>query len=423
VTSPSTTGRSRFDEPAAILLLAITLVLTVLLIRAAGTSDVGMFLIWGSLGQQHGLVDGYKAMVDHWPDTVIGGNTAAGGGEYPPLGFAWLYLVCQLADLIAISHFLAFKIALLVFSFASTGMMWLLFRDVALAATFQAATMLSFSLGYMDVVPAPFLTGALWAIGNERPVLGFVLLLASILLKWQPLIIVPFLLIHMLRISDFRSLGRALVAPLAWQLLGVLLVTVACVWTVFGEQPLRAFLWALKHPFLSGNTLNIAWLATYVWQLLYTPGFAPGDQFSYVVLTPGELLPYKLVFFLFFIIIMLRFIRVERTFGNCLLFAALGVVTYGVWNSAVHENHWFIALVPAMMLAGYAKDSASRWIAILIAVMFNVNLFVFYGITGDPVIARTIGVDLTLVLALIFTAIWGLLFWYAWSVPPRRAHA
>jgi hypothetical protein len=275
----------------------------------------------------------------------------------------------------------------------------------------------------MDVVPAPFLIGALWAIGNERPVLGFVLLLASILLKWQPLIIVPFLLIHMLRISDFRSLGRALVAPLAWQLLGVLLVTVACVWTVFGEQPLRAFLWALKHPFLSGNTLNIAWLATYVWQLLYTPGFAPGDQFSYVVLTPGELLPYKLVFFLFFIIIMLRFIRVERTFGNCLLFAALGVVTYGVWNSAVHENHWFIALVPAMMLAGYANDSASRWIAILVAVMFNVNLFVFYGITGDPVIARTIGVDLTLVLALIFTAIWGLLFWYAWSVPPRRAHA
>jgi len=141
------------------------------------------------------------------------------------------------------------------------------------------------------------------------------------------------------------------------------------------------------------------------------------------VLTPGDLLPYKLVFFLLFVVILLRFIRAERTFANCLLFAALGVVTYGVWNFAVHENHWFIALVPAMMLAGYANDSASRWIAILIGVMFNVNLFVFYGITGEPVIGRTIGVDLSLVLALIFIAIWGLLCWHAWSVPTRRAHA
>jgi hypothetical protein len=102
------------------------------------------------------------------------------------------------------------------------------------------------------------------------------------------------------------------------------------------------------------------------------------------------------------------------------LFSVVGVVTYGVWNSAVHENHWFIALVPAFVLVGTTRDPAARWIAVLVAVMFNVNLFVFYGVTGQEVIARTVGIDLSVILALIYVAIWLLLFCHAWSVRPAK---
>lgn len=411
-------AESRFEKSAASLVLAMVLVLSVMLLWAPGTSDVEMFLIWGSLGQQHGLVGGYQVMVDHWPDTVLGGDRLAGGGEYPPLGFAWLYVVCQLADLVGTSHFLMFKLGLLAFSFVSTGMLWLMFRSIALAAAFQGAIMLSAAgLGYTDVVPAPFIIGALWAFRDDRPVLGFVLLLTSVLLKWQPLIIAPFLLLYMLEISDLRSIATAACRPTTWLLGAVIGVIVLSVFVVFGAAPLSAFLWALRHPFLSANALNVAWLATFLGELLYSPQLAAGSDVAYVVLPPPYLLPFKLIFFILFAVVVLRFIRTERTFSNCLLFSILGVVTYGVWNSAVHENHWFIALVPAFILAGDARTPAARWIAVLVGVMFNVNLFVFYGITGQPVIARTVGIDLSVALSLVFVAIWFVLLRHAWSAP------
>lgn len=409
----------QFDKLAAGLLLAMAVLLSALLLRADGTSDVGMFLIWGALGQQHGLVGGYNVMVDHWPDTVLQGIRSAGGGEYPPLGFAWLYLVSALADLIGISHFLAFKIAVLIFGCVSTAMIGLVSRSIALAAAFHAAIILNAAgLGYMDVVFAPCLIGALWAIRDNRPVLGFILLLSSILLKWQPLIIAPFLLLHMLKISDLRSIGRVFREPLTWRLAATLLAVVVGIGAVFHDLPLRAFAWALHHPFLSGNTLNVPWVVTFLAQVIAAPDSALATEVNYVVWPPLHLLPFKLLFFALYAGILLRFVQVERSFANCLLFSVLGVLTYGIWNAAVHENHWFTALVPAFVLAAEARTGTARWIAALVAAMLNVNLFVFYGVTGQPLMSRVVGIDLSVILALLFAAAWLGLLLYAWSVRP-----
>jgi hypothetical protein len=415
----SAMDHDRFTNHAAAFLLVTACVLSALLIRAPGTGDVGMFLIWGALGQEHGLVEGYRVMVERWSDTILGGMRSAGGGESPPLGFVWLYAVCEAADLIGVSHFLALKSALFVFSLASTGMIWLFSRSIALAAGFQGATILSAAgLGYTDVVFAPFLIGALWAIRDDRPVLGFILFLLSILLKWQPLIIAPFLVLYMLKISDLRSMGRALVKPLTWKLGIILLVVVLCISAVFGDLPLRAFLLAFHHPYLSGNALNMPWVATFLLHLVGSPQSAFTDTVDYVMLPPIRLLPFRLIFFVLFVFILLRFVRTERNFANFLLFSVLGTVTYGVWNSAVHENHWFIALVPAFVLAGEADTHTNRWIAILIAVMLNVNLFVFYGVTGDALIVRTVSIDLSVILALLYGVIWFSLFFLVFSIRP-----
>jgi ABC-type dipeptide/oligopeptide/nickel transport system permease component len=98
-------------------------------------------------------------------------------------------------------------------------------------------------------------------------------------------------------------------------------------------------------------------------------------------------------------------------------------VTYGIWNSAVHENHWFVAMIVAFMLAGESRTAPTYWIAILTAAMFNVNLFVFYGITGPEVIARDVGIDLSVILSLLFVAIWFLLVRHAWSLGLTRQPA
>ena len=419
-----TMDHDRFAVAAAALMLAIAVVLSILLIRAPGTSDVEMFLIWGSLGRQHGIAAGYKVMVDHWPQTVLGGDRSAGGGEYPPLGFAWLTLVCIAADIAGVSHFLAYKCGLLLFSLISTGMIWWLYRSMALAAAFQAAIILCTSgLGYMDIVPVPFLIGALWAMREERPVTGLLLFLVSVLLKWQPLILAPFLAVHMLKINDLPSIGRVFSQRLTWRLTAGLLAVVGCVWAAFGASPVQAFLWALHHPYLSGNALNAAWVATFLIRLFGSPDFTFSSEIAFLTLPAVWLMPFKLVFFALFGVVLLRFIRVERTFANCLIFGILGVVTYGIWNSAVHENHWFVAMIVAFMLAGESRTAPTYWIAILTAAMFNVNLFVFYGITGPEVIARDVGIDLSVILSLLFVAIWFLLVRHAWSLGLTRQPA
>jgi hypothetical protein len=418
----SAMDQGQLKHLAAALVLTITLVISTLLVRAAGAGDLFAFLRWGSLGQEYGLVQGYKVMVDRWPESILGGNWSAGGGDYPPLGFAWLYLLSNLADtVLGGHHYMALKTALLGFSFISTGMIWLVSGNVALAAAYQAATILSSTgLGYTDVVMAPFLIGALWAIQKGRPVLGFILFLISILFKWTPLVIAPFLLLHVLDISDFRSIGRALIKPLTWQLCAAFLIAVLCVGAIFGASPVQAFHLSLLQPYLSGNALNLPWAATFVARLLFYPDFGIGKELPIIVWPPAYLLPFRLIFFAFFGLIVLRFLRVERTFANCLLFSTVGALTYGVWNSAVHENHWFIALVPAFFLVIEANDSSARWISILVAVMLNVNLFIFYGIVGKEVISRVVGFDLSVILALLYGAIWFLVVSYAWSIAPAR---
>jgi hypothetical protein len=329
--------------------------------------------------------------------------------------------VCILADIAGMSHFLAYKCGLLLFGFLSTGMIWLLYRNMALTAAFHTATILCTSgLGYMDIVPVPFLIGALWAIRDERPVTGMLLFLVSSLLKWQPLILAPFLLVHMLNINDPFAIFQAFTRRLTWRLIVSVLAVAVCLAAAFGTLPARAFLWALHHPFLSGNALNVAWIATFLTRLFASPDFAFSGEVSYLTLPAVYLMPFKLVFFALFGLVLLRFIRVERDFVNLLVFSILGVLTYGIWNSAVHENHWFVAMVAAFMLAGESRSAPAFWIAILVSVMLNVNLFVFYGITGSEVIARDVGIDLSVILSLLFVAIWFLLVRYGLSLPLAR---
>jgi len=247
-------------------------------------------------------------------------------------------------------------------------------------------------------------------------VLGYILFVIGVLIKWQLLLITPFLLPHVLRVSDWSSVKQALTRPSFWQLASVTVGAILGVGAIFGDAPLHAFLYALRHPFLSGTALNVPWIATLFVRIVQSPDFSIGDELNYVELPLPMLLPFKLVFFGLLAWILRRFLHVERSFDNCLLFSVLGVVTYGIWNSAVHENHWFVALVPAFLLAGTVSGAAARWVCLLIAAMLNVNLFVFYGVTGQEVISRSVGIDLSVVLALLYMAMWLSLLRCVWAV-------
>jgi hypothetical protein len=71
------------------------------------------------------------------------------------------------------------------------------------------------------------------------------------------------------------------------------------------------------------------------------------------------------------------------------------------------------------MLLKYNRES--RAIVVVIATMFNVNLFIFYGISGTQLQSRVVGMDLSIILAMLYIVAWLVLAAYAWgAVQPRK---
>jgi hypothetical protein len=67
------------------------------------------------------------------------------------------------------------------------------------------------------------------------------------------------------------------------------------------------------------------------------------------------------------------------------------------------------------------QRTREHWaIVTVLAVMFNVNMFVFYGVTGTKLQSPVVGVDLSGVLAMLYAVAWLLLVMYAWEVTQPR---
>src|SRR4029077_18108271 len=124
------------------------------------------------------------------------------------------------------------------------------------------------------------------------------------------------------------------------------------------------------------------------------------------------LLPLKIIFWILFITVIVHSMRREHTFKNCLLFSIIGLVTYVIWNSGVHENHLFVAVILAYMLMLHEYTREHWAIVTILAIMFNVNMFVFYGVTGTKLQSSVVGVDLSGALAMVYAVAWLLLVVY-----------
>jgi len=104
------------------------------------------------------------------------------------------------------------------------------------------------------------------------------------------------------------------------------------------------------------------------------------------------------------------FYRIKSHFESLLAFMLAGYLLYFTFNTGVHENHLFIAVILSVLLAALNKRYYP--ISLLIILAFNINLILFYGLNGRMVINRVLfnTLDPTLVFALAntitFTWIW-----------------
>jgi hypothetical protein len=394
--------------PNSMFVLALVLVIaTFAFFRSPGTSDVSdAFLKWMGYIRKDGLVRGYQRDPD-----------------YPPLTWVYLSAAVRVGTDFRQNDLIGLKIVLTAALFVTSGLFWLWTRNFRLAVALHLALVLSsVALGYLDILVAPALLGALWALKARRLVIFSALFTVACLTKWQPLILAPFLAVHVLWTQGF---AKALVKVLA----PALVILGACYWT-FGpsdaraEHPIRkAFRLAVynrREHLLSGNALNYNWIVTHVLHVFDPEGYGglTHGQASEIDMEDSQLLLMQACRWLFWVVyaaVMVVFLRRQRTFENLILGCLLGYLAYTNFNTNVHENHWFFAVVLAFVL--YALNRAHLNLLIVLNVIANLNLFLFYGASGAaPRFGRVVFVDVALA-ASVFNVLYFLLllWWYAGS--------
>ena len=354
-----------------------------------GTSDVGSWHAWVENAANYGPVEGY----------------AVSRSDYPPLASAILWVADQVFQPLRVGTSLNIKFSIFFFLSLTVLVFWLWVRDLKVALMLYFALLLnSVALAYLDIYFAPALIFSFWMLEERRWLWFSLSFVVATLIKWQPMIIAPFCFLYILGIRDIRELSQLDYSGLFGKVVVPAAALASFVVFAFGPVPVwKAFSDVLTESFLSGNALNLNWVVTYflhVWD---------PDQFGHLqngvanyIKDPSlrvVLLP-RLLFWSTYLVVLALFFRCHKTFTNLLIFSVLGYLCYYTFNTGVHENHLFLVAVLAVVL--YWREESWRTNAVILLLMANINLFLFYGVDGDLHFPRLFaGIDIALVLAFL----------------------
>jgi Gpi18-like mannosyltransferase len=382
---------TKHHAPQVVILTLFAILLAILWLPAAGTTDVKIFLRWEA-----------AAAI-----SVRGSYATFSTFGYPPLGFVFLRGAALIAKALNADLFTGFKLSLLLGLVLTGGLFWLWTRNFYLSlGLFLALLPNSMAYGYTDIYFAPFLVGALWALHKNKLALFTVLYCGACLVKLQPLVLAPYLVIYLLgvqHIADWRQIAARrltlrVILPAALMALGTL--------AIFGKPVVDALSVGLTNPFLSGQALNLNWIVTFGIRALNPQWFGGLSDGLIIPIDTQDwhaLLWSKILFWLLFAPSCLAFARSKKSYDDLILFGLCGYLTYCMLNTGVHENHLFMAVLLAGVLAWRRRENLSTFA--IWALVANTNLFVFYGADGSGLpFSRVVGVDITLLLALVFVA-------------------
>jgi len=352
-----------------------------------GTGDVATWETWIREISAFGLTGGF----------------VHSGTDYPPLSLIILTTVSRCADAFGTTVFLSLKCSLFIFLIATAGSFYWFSRNLILTAALELSLILnSVALGYLDIYFAPFLIAAFFCLQRGHFKMGILMLATSCSIKWQPLLIAPFICIYVIAAAGGGLSGRDKVYKRAMPFIIAALVVVFPLLVMFGAGAIINSLQraTTRHNFISGYALNFGWLHT--WTLhLWAPEKYGSLQNGEIGLIQTRdallLLPEKILFYLSYVAIVIAFALQKKTFRRLIVYSILGYLSYFLFNTGVHENHLFLVCCLAWILVFVDQDQLLRAINLNIAA--NANLFLFFGAFGQrlgPVIA---GIDITLLFA------------------------
>ena len=337
-----------------------------------------------------------------WAFGLVGGFVHS-GTDYPPLALIILATVARCADAFGITVFLALKWSLFIFLLATAASFYWFSRNLILTAALELSLILnSVALGYLDIYFAPFLIAAFFCLQRGHFKMGVLMFAISCSIKWQPLLIAPFVCIYVMAAAGEGLSGRDKAYKRIIPFIIAALVVVLPMVMIFGAGAIINSLQSAmtRHNFISGYALNFGWLHT--WALhLWAPEKYGSLQNGEVGLIQTRdallMLPEKILFYLSYAAILIAFALQKKTFRRLIVYSMLGYLSYFLFNIGVHENHLFLVCCLAWILVFVDQDQLLR--AINLSIAANANLFLFFGAFGQrlgPVIA---GIDITLLFA------------------------
>ncbi len=375
-----------------VLLLLIAALLAVAFVNSRGTGDVNFYwLQWMQNADIVGPVEGY----------------VVSSSDYPPLTHVILFTIARISRPLALTPFLGLKWSMVLMLFASAAVFGAWTRDLLAPAVLILVLLLnSVALGYLDIWTAPFLIGAMWALERHRLVPFAILFSLAVWIKWQPLIIAPFLLIYLFRVYPWKGIRRV-IPP-------TLFIAAGFFATFSVGQVYRALDRALHHTMVSGNALNLGWIVTYflhvIWPATFGRWAAGSADYIYIESSRTVTLA-KIPFDLAYLVVLALFWKTRPTFEHLIAFSLFGYLTYFTWNVGVHENHLFLACLLGAILWRLNPDwrlTFAAW-----AAAANINLLLFYGLDGSglPFSRVAGGLELSVWLAVVNVALYGIFAW------------
>ena len=385
---------NRPNWPGIGLLLLVNLI-ALSFLYSPGTGDVAIWRTWIDQMSAFGLVGGF----------------VHSGTDYPPLSLIILETVSRCADVFGTTVFLTLKCSLLIFLIATAATFYWFSRNVVLTAALEFSLILnSVALGYLDIYFAPFLLAAFFCLQRGYSTMGALLFAISCSIKWQPLLIAPFICIYVMAAVGEGLSGRDKFSKRAMPFLIAAVVVVLPLVLIFGPGAIINSLQRAmtKHNFISGYALNFGWLHT--WALhLWAPEKYGSLQNGEIDLIQSRdallLLPEKVLFYLSYGAILIAFALQKKTFKQLIVYSMLGYLAYFLFNTGVHENHLFPIACLAWILVFI--DSSQLVRAINLSIAANINLFLFFGIFGQRVNPVIAGLDITLLFALANLCLFG----------------
>lgn len=398
-------------------LLLVTGLVSIVLFSTNGTPDMDFYwLRWLELGRTLQPVAAY----------------ATAQSDYPPLTMATLWLGGVLFAGITADPLIQIKLTLLLTLSISTAIYWRLSRNTLLTAFFLAAHVIgTIGLAYLDIFAGLWMVAAFLLLIRGIPE-GFVVLFACALLtKWQPLVMMPVVVLYLLSQRDSLSQKnpRNFVALL---LLPAALLAIANWFDI--HQVLQAWLKiqrANDGSFFNAYAFGLQGLVDAAVRIsaMISALQQPSEALALQHLQAIEIVtrigtgPWssarfwisQCLFWFFVLCTLVGFVRSKREVNDLLRCSVQMYVVYFLFRHGVHENHLYIPGLLALVLA--ARQRAYLHDAVMLNLLHNLNMVYYYSFDGrwpEDIWLHSPAAQALVLLLCGLCSLWLLLLWQRW---------